>query len=505
MNDSAKVKRLIAISTFVRLIIASGLLLGTDEVYYFFYTEHLQWNYFDHPPGVALLIKLFTLNDHLRGEIFVRMGSIVFAALNTWVIYKIASRLHSERAGWLAALLFTASLYASILCGVFILPDSPQSLFWIMSLYLMQELFFGTPSPPQKRNLMLILGLSIGLAILCKVHGVFLWGGVGLYILFFDRKWLSYPWLYLALLVTAFVISPILIWNIQNDFITYRFHSERVEMSHGGLRWDTLLTEIAGELFYNNPIAVICTWMGIIAWWRGSIMNSRAILKWLLCMGLPIIIILWVLSLKNPVLPHWSGPGYMTLLIGAAIWWSEKKKTGIPVWIRSSLVLFGVIVIGGLLLINFYPGTLGGKNPEKLGSDDFSLDMYGWKSLKPVVDSLYHDDQSRQRIQSDPFLLTNKWFPAAHLDYYLAKPMNWNLVAIGPLEDIHHYHWLNRYRGFDPSGHDAYLVIPSNFYYDALKTYRGHYQAMDTAMVLPQYRSGAMVRKFYILRLHGYQ
>ena len=105
MTYSAHLKRLIGISTLLRLIIAGGTLLGTDEVYYFFYAEHLPWNYFDHPPGVAILIRLFTLNNLLTSEIFVRLGSVVCAAINTWLIFKITSRLHNERAGWLAALL----------------------------------------------------------------------------------------------------------------------------------------------------------------------------------------------------------------------------------------------------------------------------------------------------------------------------------------------------------------------------------------------------------------
>ena len=222
-------------------------------------------------------------------------------------------------------------------------------------------------------------------------------------------------------------------------------------------------------------------------------------------MGLPIILVLWVLSLKNPVLPHWSGPGYMTLLIAAAIGLSLKKKEGVPVLIRSSVVLIAVIAVGGLLLINFYPGTLGGKKEGRLGSNDFSLDMYGWKVLKPTMDSLYLSDKANHRMKADPFILTNKWFPASHLDYYVAQPLQWPLIAMGPLDDIHQYNWLNKQRNFDPRGKDAYLIVPSNFNYDAMVAFKGHYQAIDSAMTLPQYRSGAHVRDFYILRLHSFE
>ena len=57
-----KIASLILIATLIRCIIAFSIGLGNDEVYYVTYAQHLQWNYFDHPPLVALLIRLTTLN-----------------------------------------------------------------------------------------------------------------------------------------------------------------------------------------------------------------------------------------------------------------------------------------------------------------------------------------------------------------------------------------------------------------------------------------------------------
>ncbi|MBX9785635.1 MAG: hypothetical protein K2X48_20315 [Chitinophagaceae bacterium] len=52
-------------------------------------------------------------------------------------MFKIATHIKNERAGWYAALLFTASVYCSIIAGTFILPDSPQLTFWRLSLWLL--------------------------------------------------------------------------------------------------------------------------------------------------------------------------------------------------------------------------------------------------------------------------------------------------------------------------------------------------------------------------------
>ena len=65
---------LILIATIIRMVTASVLELSNDEVYYYLYALDLQPNYFDHPPGVALLIRIFTLNLSLTHELFVRLG-----------------------------------------------------------------------------------------------------------------------------------------------------------------------------------------------------------------------------------------------------------------------------------------------------------------------------------------------------------------------------------------------------------------------------------------------
>src|SRR4030095_12009312 len=80
-------------------------------------------------------------------------------------------------------------------------------------------------------------GLSAGLCIMSKFHGVFLWMAMAAFIIFLKRSWLSRPQLYTAGLVTLIIISPIFIWNIQNHFATYRFHSGRVEINEAAIHW----------------------------------------------------------------------------------------------------------------------------------------------------------------------------------------------------------------------------------------------------------------------------
>lgn len=65
-----KVYILILATTAFRFMIANTIELNNDEVYYWTYPLHLQMNYFDHPPIVALLIRITTFNLFLQQEIF---------------------------------------------------------------------------------------------------------------------------------------------------------------------------------------------------------------------------------------------------------------------------------------------------------------------------------------------------------------------------------------------------------------------------------------------------
>src|SRR5580700_6339417 len=163
----------------LRMLVACSLELGKDEVYYQTYAQHLQWNYFDHPPMVALLIRFSTINQFFHNEFFIRLGSILFAAAGTWMIFIIGRRIKNARTGWISAVLYSTSFYTSVIAGTFILPDSPQVLFWLLSMYLMIRILERELPNKYRTGLFILLGISIGACIMSKVHGVFLWFGFG--------------------------------------------------------------------------------------------------------------------------------------------------------------------------------------------------------------------------------------------------------------------------------------------------------------------------------------
>jgi 4-amino-4-deoxy-L-arabinose transferase-like glycosyltransferase len=157
------VLRIIFICFLVKVLLAASTELNNDEVYYWTYAQKLQWSYFDHPPVIAVLIKIFTVNLRFDSELMIRLGAIICSAICCWIIYHIGRLIKDEQTGLFSALLFVASPYSNIIAGFLIIPDAPQLMFWLWSVLLMIKITNSDPGDQRTSQLLLMLGLSIGL------------------------------------------------------------------------------------------------------------------------------------------------------------------------------------------------------------------------------------------------------------------------------------------------------------------------------------------------------
>lgn len=506
-DHRCRVLVLIGITFLIKLLLASLLDLGNDEVYYWTYALHLDWSYFDHPPLVAWLIRLTTMNLNLHQELFVRLGALLASAVSTWLVFRIASVMKDEKAGWYAALLFTASIYSSVIAGLFILPDSPQAPFWFGAILLLAKMIKSTEASPKN---WLLFGLAAGLCILCKVHGVFLWSGVVSYVVLFDRTWLKSPWMYIAIFISALVVSPIIIWNIQNDFVTYNFHSERVAFRDLSINSLSFFREIFGQIFYNNPINFFLVWLAV---WH---MNKPVFRPWkkyirlFYCCFLPMIFCTTSLSLFRDTLPHWSGPAYSGLLILVALYLAHCRYPQyflvIPGLLKYSLGLLVIVVIAGVTVINLYPGTLS-SDKINIGGGDPTLDMYGWKQFGAQMDSLCRADYHAGEMPPEARIVISKWFPGAHIDFYVSSQTHLETYALGRPFDLHQYMFSNRLKKSLKRGDCAYFIQPSNSvqsdFPDLLKD--SFEFISKKPRLVKQYRGGKMCREFAVFLLKGFK
>ena len=511
---------LIAITTAIRIFIAATLEFSVDEVYYWTYALYPDWSHFDHPPMVGFIIQLFSLNLFFDGELAIRLGAIVISMANTFIIYSIGKNLPTGKnheknplIGLYAAFLLNASIYCSVLAGNFIIPDTPQLLFWLLSLkYVLKSLPEKSIKEQESKNF-LIASLFAGLAILSKYHGVFIWGGIGLYVLFYNRNWLKVPSFYVGGLISVLFTLPIIIWNIQNNWISFNFHGDRV-VSDFSIRFDYFFREIFGQIAYHNPINYVVIALALIAIIKGWKSMPLAYLRILLLNSIPIWIVFSSFALFRQTLPHWSGPAFTALLLFAASYIYEKTKdlnvskakVLFPKIIRSSIfLLYGLLTLAWVL-IQFYPGTIGNKEDiSKYGDMDFTLDMYGWKQIKTGFEEVVKNDVAQRSMPLDAPILSPKYFPGTEIDYYVARPLGKKVLQYGTFQDIHKYAWINKSRGELQLGEDAYMISTSNWYKDPDQYYGDYFSEIIPIDTIEIMRSGRLAYYAFVYQLLDYK
>jgi hypothetical protein len=373
--------------------------------------------------------------------------------------------------------------------------------FWTASLYIMAHLFIRNDD--QKLSTWLILGLMIGLATLCKVHGLYLWAGFGLFLIITRAKWLLNWRLYMGVAVTALCVLPIIYWNVINDFITYRYHSERV--THTTLQWNMLGREIAGEFLYQNPVISILIAFAIIAMLRRRIrFNRKKASTWLLCMSLPMILIFWGISLTNATLPHWSGPGYIPLFFVGALYLEQRSYKTIPGFIKVAGSVLIILLVAGVGLIRLSPVNFGSHDKLNYGEYCPTLDLTGWQSFSKAFAVQEQKDVADGSMKAYSPLIVDKWFPGGHLEFYTTRETGLPVIGIGQLDQLHKFAWLNKVRPLH-LGDDAYAIVPSNLPLNVKEAYGKYFTSIDNPVVFDQVRSGGVVRHFYVYRMKGFK
>jgi hypothetical protein len=544
-NFNKKVWLLIMVSSLIRLFFSFNVELGNDEVYYWTFSHHLAWNYFDHPPLIAFLIRFFTANLTLESmEGFVRLGSLVCCGLSTYFIYKTTQYIHSSRAGFYAGLIYTGSVYASVISGIMVMPDSPQMVFWTSSLWVLSKIFSGKDS---YKN-WLLFGLLTGLCIMSKAHGIFLWFGLGIYIILKKREILVSGKLYLAIAFSFILASPILFWNIQNQFITYRYHSQRVIIQGSSINFLTFFRELLGQFLYNNPILVIFTLVALFNFKKIQIKSlSKIPLVLFNFIGIPMAVLILGISLFRETLPHWTGPAYVSLIPLTAIYFtqipisssnfSKKYNFGIPVGILASLISLFLFLLLAYSIINFYPGTLNSgpefsqlgflkptvihsskknaksKETSNLGEDDISLDLFGWRKAGLDFGNVISPITHKPLINRNFPLVIQKWFPGGHLDYYFCRPIGMSILGLGELNNLHQYYWYNfdwLNRNLNKTPDTAYTVIPSNLPLNIREEYKFYYTNFTHIMTISSSRGSIIsenkiARNFEVYKMSGWK
>jgi 4-amino-4-deoxy-L-arabinose transferase-like glycosyltransferase len=212
----------------MRLVYAAMLDLRTDEAYYWTWSKESAAAFLDHPPMIAWFIRFGTaiFGDTALG---VRFAGIVAMLVTQLLLADIVRRVTQDaRAVVFALLMPEAALYYGLLMAK-VAPDTALIPFATAMLWSLVRL-----NESGDARWWLAAGLFAGLALLSKFTAIMLLPAVVAFMLVPDWRWrmLKSPYPWCAALIALVVFSPVLIWNHQHDWASFRFQLVRAVAEH---------------------------------------------------------------------------------------------------------------------------------------------------------------------------------------------------------------------------------------------------------------------------------
>ena len=169
-NDSRLIlKTVVTVLALValRLAAAAWTPLTFDEAYYWMWSQHPAFGYYDHPPMVAFVIRAGTV---IAGdtELGVRLVSILLALPMSFAVYRTASILFGgQRVAATATILLNVTLMAAV--GTLIVtPDAPLLVASSFVLFFLAKVL-----ETGRGAWWLAVGIAVGAALLSKYTALF--------------------------------------------------------------------------------------------------------------------------------------------------------------------------------------------------------------------------------------------------------------------------------------------------------------------------------------------
>lgn len=380
-----------------------------DEAYFWDWSRHPDWSYYDQGPMIALIIRFFTTFLPIS-EFSVRMGAPVFSALTAIVLYFLAREmLKSEKMTFLLLLMFHFAPISTA-GGAVITYYAPQIFFMTTSAFCLWRIVRD-----QKSMWWYFMGISLGLGLLSHHMFVFFSAEVGLFILLSNqnRRWIRKWPPYIALFIELIVASPILIWNIKNNSVMAKHAFGLMDISPDF--WRIFLGYIGGQAGIYTPLVFLAVIYGIcISGYRGIIKQDNAHLM-LFCLSAPLLLFIGMLSIGGRTEANWPASAYITGSISGVLIFSEIYQKGSIIKRRVIKGAYTLSIGFGLiaLIVMCYPAvlnTVGLDLPPKL---DPANRLYGWKTLGDEVSVLL------EQMPEDTFISTIEYGITAQLAFYV--------------------------------------------------------------------------------------
>ena len=408
---------LLLVLTLFRVWYASRHELLQDEAYYWQWSRHPDWGYYDNTPLAALVIRACTA---LLGptELGVRAGAILCACVASLFIYLLAKRLLGPTVAFVSvALANTVPLFAA--GSVIMTHDPVQLALWSAALYTIHRALTDRPA------WWISAGILAGLAAQAKLNALLLLPGIFLYLILSPdarARWLRRPFPYVAGLIALLIFTPFVWWNhTHSDAFWIHIHAmgSRTGAHDPPFKW--LLRFLGDQALVLSPLIFLTYLYALYDGARRGLTGKDDALLFLWCPSVTVFAAVVCVTLRSKVEANWAVAAYVSgLILVAAILvrtWQERKVPG-RVWVILSAGLASFLAIGTLFPTLLY--GMGVKFPDP--AKDRTNELYGWRTLARRVSA------EEQTIGGSPFVFgLNYRMPSEAAFYLPGQPQTYSL------------------------------------------------------------------------------
>jgi len=247
----------------LKLVLAALIPLSNDEAYYRIWGLLPQLSYYDHPPMVGWLFSLGVQLPGAEAWPGITRWPAVLLGHFTWLMWNKLLRFSTTARQRLIVLLVILLSPLFGLGSLIVTPDLPLVATWTLALLAIQK-FALRPSSLRAIG----VGSTMGLAFCAKYHAVLL-APIALLVFFLSPRFQSESFISkfkqasLALISGLVFSAPVLLWNMEHDWISFRF-----QLSHGlearAPQLQQVLQQVGeyvgGQLLLLSPLVWFWAW-----------------------------------------------------------------------------------------------------------------------------------------------------------------------------------------------------------------------------------------------------
>lgn len=470
-----------------------------DEAYYWDWGRQLDYGYYSKPPFIAWL---YAFVDWIGGgSLFAfRAMAAVLGTLSVLVLYRLVIDLFDIKTAWVALLLGITAPSNSVL-SFFLTIDAPLVACWSLALLGFHRYVSGKGGTGSLILLFAALGtghLSKQMMMLFPVLAV-----IFLVLHAETRPILKRAGLWIALLGSYLSLTPPLVWNAQNDWITFQHTSHHFEVveEEGNVileRAEDFLSFIGTQLGVLGP-AVGVILLSICLCMLPRIRRVAVSYRFLLVFGAIPIAAMLLLALRQGLQPNWPAVFYISGMGLTAAWYCSKIDLNWPP--RSWRKLFPIAIAMNLVFVIYFyvgppvfeamgrPGHTADPNRRILGHDLVAAEVQKLRAALPDSKELFVVATGHRDVVS-------------HLAFGLPdQPRVYNLTEQSGIQSQYDL-WNNPSEdGLD--GKDGLILVPNSGHFPA--SLQKHFEETEKLGEFEVSFGWDRSRKYSVFRGHSLQ